>query len=213
MRDQGVLTQAELEAQKRQILVSHGLTTAGRHIWSAAEWYADKLLGPQRLGPGDLDLSVRSNQCGSNLAVGRGPEQQEVRMAARVSPLDPGGSSNGSAASRAAASANGAAPASSNGPRRFARRGMGETSRMFAVATDEQDNGTPVISVMGEVDLATVPALEEALLRFKEIATLRMVEVELPPDRETDFEGAAQAARERGMDRLGERLDPDGRPG
>jgi 5'-3' exonuclease len=48
----------------------------------------------------------------------------------------------------------------------------------------------------------------EELLRFKEIATLRLIDVELPPDRDTDFEGAARAARERGMDRLGERLDP-----
>jgi 5'-3' exonuclease len=48
----------------------------------------------------------------------------------------------------------------------------------------------------------------EELLRFKDIATLRMVDVERPPDRATDFEGAADAARARGMDRLGKRLDP-----
>jgi 5'-3' exonuclease len=47
----------------------------------------------------------------------------------------------------------------------------------------------------------------EELLRFKEIATLRDVELEPPPDRPTDFAGAAQAARERGMDRLARRLD------
>jgi 5'-3' exonuclease len=47
----------------------------------------------------------------------------------------------------------------------------------------------------------------EELLRFKEIATLRNVEVEPPEDRPTDFEGAARAARERGMDRLAGRLD------
>ena len=34
------------------------------------------------------------------------------------------------------------------------------------------------------------------------------VDVELPADRETDFEGAAQAARERGMERLAKRLQP-----
>ena len=95
-------------------------------------------------------------------------------MAARVTPLDLGGSSNGSAASRAA-SANGAAPSSSNGPKRFARRGMGEAGRMFAVATDQQDNGTPVISVMGEVDLATVPALEEALLGMERRPDRRVI--------------------------------------
>ncbi len=47
----------------------------------------------------------------------------------------------------------------------------------------------------------------EELIAFKEIATLRDVEVELPPDRETDFEGAARAARARGLRRLAERLD------
>ncbi|MBD0281534.1 MAG: 5'-3' exonuclease [Thermoleophilaceae bacterium] len=47
----------------------------------------------------------------------------------------------------------------------------------------------------------------EELLRFKEIATLRDVELELPPDRPTDFAGAARAARERGMERLAKRLD------
>ena len=47
----------------------------------------------------------------------------------------------------------------------------------------------------------------EELIAFKEIATLRDVEVELPPDRETDFEGAARAVRARGLRRLAERLD------
>jgi 5'-3' exonuclease len=47
----------------------------------------------------------------------------------------------------------------------------------------------------------------EELLRFREIATLQEVEVELPPDRPTDLLGAAAAARERGMNRLAERLE------
>ena len=47
----------------------------------------------------------------------------------------------------------------------------------------------------------------EELLRFREIATLQEVDVELPPDRPTDWEGAAAAARERGMNRLAERLE------
>jgi 5'-3' exonuclease len=47
----------------------------------------------------------------------------------------------------------------------------------------------------------------EELLRFKEIATLRDVEVELPPDTPLDLEGGAQAARELGMNRLAERLE------
>jgi 5'-3' exonuclease len=47
----------------------------------------------------------------------------------------------------------------------------------------------------------------EELLRFREIATLQEVDVELPPDRPTDLDGAAAAARERGMNRLAERLE------
>jgi 5'-3' exonuclease len=47
----------------------------------------------------------------------------------------------------------------------------------------------------------------EELVRFKEIATLRDVEVELPEDRPTDYAGAAAAARERGLGRLAGRLE------
>jgi 5'-3' exonuclease len=47
----------------------------------------------------------------------------------------------------------------------------------------------------------------DELLRFREIATLQEVDVELPPDRPTDWQGAAAAARERGMNRLAERLE------
>jgi 5'-3' exonuclease len=47
----------------------------------------------------------------------------------------------------------------------------------------------------------------DELLRFREIATLQEVDLELPPDRPTDLEGAAAAARERGMNRLAERLE------
>jgi len=47
----------------------------------------------------------------------------------------------------------------------------------------------------------------DELLRFREIATLQDVDVELPPDTPTDFATAAAAARERGMNRLAERLE------
>jgi 5'-3' exonuclease len=47
----------------------------------------------------------------------------------------------------------------------------------------------------------------EELLAFKDIATLRDAGVELPPDAATDWAGAAAAARERGMNRLAERLE------
>jgi DNA polymerase-1 len=47
----------------------------------------------------------------------------------------------------------------------------------------------------------------DALLAFKDIATLRDVELERPPDAATDGARAAAAARERGMNRLAERLE------
>ena len=45
------------------------------------------------------------------------------------------------------------------------------------------------------------------LLAYKDIATLRDAGVEAPADRDTDWTGAAAAARERGMNRLAKRLD------
>jgi len=47
----------------------------------------------------------------------------------------------------------------------------------------------------------------ERLHEFKEIATLVDVPVKRPPDGQTDYLGGAQAARERGMNRLAERLE------
>src|SRR6185503_4951491 len=46
---------------------------------------------------------------------------------------------------------------------------------------------------------------KEDLLKFKDIATLRDAKVKRPKDRATDWAGAAEAARERGMKRLAER--------
>ena len=46
----------------------------------------------------------------------------------------------------------------------------------------------------------------EELLAFKDIATLRDAGMDPPPDRETDWEGAAKAALELGMRKLAERL-------
>jgi DNA polymerase-1 len=45
------------------------------------------------------------------------------------------------------------------------------------------------------------------LQRFKDIATLRLVTLDRPPDRPTDHAAAAEAARTLGMNRLGERLE------
>jgi len=46
----------------------------------------------------------------------------------------------------------------------------------------------------------------DALRAYREIATLRHVDLERPADGPTDWAGAAAAARERGMNRLAERL-------
>ena len=52
----------------------------------------------------------------------------------------------------------------------------------------------------------------EDLLAFKDIATLRDAGVDPPPDRDTDWEGAAKAALELGMRKLAERLIETGNP-
>lgn len=52
----------------------------------------------------------------------------------------------------------------SNGPRPSTRRVTPGTRQRFVAATEQLDNGTPVVSVMGEVDMATAPALKQTLL-------------------------------------------------
>jgi DNA polymerase-1 len=47
----------------------------------------------------------------------------------------------------------------------------------------------------------------DELRAFREVATLRRVDVELPPDRGTDLQAGAAAARGLGMNRLAERLE------
>jgi 5'-3' exonuclease len=47
----------------------------------------------------------------------------------------------------------------------------------------------------------------DELRSYKDIATLRTLDVHLPPDTDTDFEGGARAARERGMEQLAGRLE------
>jgi len=47
----------------------------------------------------------------------------------------------------------------------------------------------------------------EQLRAFREIATLRIVDLERPADRPTELQGGAQAARRYGMGRLAERLE------
>jgi len=50
----------------------------------------------------------------------------------------------------------------------------------------------------------------DALRAYREIATLRVVELERPPDRETDLAGGAAAARRFGMNQLAARLEKAG---
>jgi DNA polymerase-1 len=62
----------------------------------------------------------------------------------------------------------------------------------------------------------TAAALTESadeLRSFKEIATLRAVELERPPDRDTDLAEGANAARALGLNRLAERLEAAGSVG
>ncbi len=49
-------------------------------------------------------------------------------------------------------------------------------------------------------------AVADQLRTYKDMASLRQLEVERPADRETDRAGGADAVRERGMNRLAERL-------
>jgi 5'-3' exonuclease len=63
------------------------------------------------------------------------------------------------------------------------------------------------------------PAVRRALIEqaaelrsFLDIATLRTIELERPPDRPTDYAGGAAAARELRMNRLAERLEKLSRP-
>ena len=56
----------------------------------------------------------------------------------------------------------------SNGSERSARRVTAGASQRFVAATEEHESGTPVVSIMGEVDLSTSPALEQTLLEVEE---------------------------------------------
>ncbi|MBV9717444.1 MAG: hypothetical protein JOZ64_18880 [Solirubrobacterales bacterium] len=54
---------------------------------------------------------------------------------------------------------------------------------------------------------AALKESEAQLQAFREIATLRVAAVKPPPDQATDLKGGARAARELGLNRLGERLE------
>jgi DNA polymerase-1 len=54
---------------------------------------------------------------------------------------------------------------------------------------------------------AALTELADQLRSYREIATLQTAELEPPPDRATDLEGGAKAARALGLNRLAERLE------
>jgi DNA polymerase-1 len=68
---------------------------------------------------------------------------------------------------------------------------------------------TAISRAIHERPRVTAALTEQAdeLRAFKDIATLRIVEVERPEDRETDLKGGAAAARSLGLGRLAERLE------
>ena len=59
----------------------------------------------------------------------------------------------------------------STGLRRSDRRVTPGASHRFVAATEQLENGAPVVSVMGEVDLATARAFEQTLLGAAEDGT------------------------------------------
>jgi 5'-3' exonuclease len=66
-----------------------------------------------------------------------------------------------------------------------------------------------IAGALHERPRVTAALTEQAdeLRAFKDIATLRIVEVERPEDRETDLAGGAAVARKLGLNRLAERLE------
>jgi hypothetical protein len=69
----------------------------------------------------------------------------------------------------------------STGLRRSNRRVTPGASHRFVAATEQLENGAPVVSVLGEVDLATVPAFEQTLLSAAEDGTGEVIVAWLLP--------------------------------
>jgi anti-sigma B factor antagonist len=101
-----------------------------------------------------------------------------------------------------------AAPAapSSNGLRRPARGVTPGARPRFVAATEQLDSGTPVVSVMGEVDRATAQALEQKLLGVTEDRTGEVI-VDLTGCSFLDSRGlGALVATRRRLERSNRRL-------
>jgi 5'-3' exonuclease len=84
------------------------------------------------------------------------------------------------------------------GPKKAAELLRGHRSLDQAIASAQQESP--------RVRAALIDHAAD-LLHFREIARLRPIEIERPPDRATDLEGGAAAARRYGMNRLAERLE------
>jgi anti-sigma B factor antagonist len=63
----------------------------------------------------------------------------------------------------------------STGLKRSNRRVTPGASQRFVAATEQLENGTPVVSVLGEVDLATARAFEQTLLGAAEDGTGQVI--------------------------------------
>jgi DNA polymerase-1 len=81
-------------------------------------------------------------------------------------------------------------------------RGVGEKT----AADILQRHGSLEAALEAASEGTSLAAARDELLAFKEIATLRRLDVRPPPDRETDRAGGAEAARALGMNRLAARL-------
>ena len=87
-------------------------------------------------------------------------------------------------------------------PRASARRPPATCCR----CTDRSRGRSPTRCASARGSRAALRDGADELRVFRDIATLRHVDVERPPDRPTDFATAAAAAAARGMNRLAERL-------
>ncbi|MGH9267542.1 MAG: 5'-3' exonuclease H3TH domain-containing protein, partial [Acidimicrobiales bacterium] len=87
-------------------------------------------------------------------------------------------------------------------------RGVGDKTARDLLRVHGSLEGA-IAQALGERPRLAAALREDAdqLRTFREIARLRRIDLLRPPDRATDFTGAAAAARARGMNRLAERLE------
>ena len=91
------------------------------------------------------------------------------------------------------------------------RKGIGEKTARDLLRDHETLEALLAAAASPRTDLrprqrAALTDDADAMRAFRDIATLRHVDLERPPDAPTTWERAAEAARERGMNRLADRL-------